>query len=738
MHKTIVFTDLDGTLLDAKTYSFRDALPALDMLQKRRIPLILCSSKTRAEMEACRRHLNNEHPFISENGGGIFIPSGYFSFPIEAKVVNGYQVITLGMPYADIKSCFARLRKQIPAPVRGFADMPAEEIAILTGLSLPEAGLAKQRDFDEPFVFEGAPDQRFLQAIESMGLRWTQGRIFHIMGDHDKGRAVSLLMSLYERQYGPVTSIGLGDGYNDLPMLQAVNRPVLVRHEDGSFDARIDIPGLLKTQLPGPAGWNETLLRLLADADGEAEISVRSGAHENLCGIFNAALAAVDPYNAVCDAAKIEKNCLCVAGVPHDLAAFGRILVIGAGKAAARMALAIETVLAGRIDAGLVIVKQGHTVPLKVIEQVEASHPVPDAAGQEGARRILEMVRAADEKTLVVCLLSGGASALLVSPVNGVTLQDKQQVTGLLLNAGASIGELNAVRKHLSAIKGGRLAQAAYPARMVTMILSDVIGDRLDVIASGPTAPDVTSFDYAWQVIEKYGLEEKIPLRAKDYLHRGMVGQEPETVKAGDPCLDKGNNIIVGSIRLALDAAAKKSRQLGYATEIITAELQGEARDAARFMAQIARDRLPGLQADDRLCLLFGGETTVTVKGGGKGGRNQELALAFAMEIAGLESVSMLSAGTDGGDGPTDAAGAIVDGGTAAHARRLGIEPATYLDNNDSYNFFHRFDASSGKYSHFITGPTGTNVMDIQIVLLHGTRLTGKVAGCGKREGSIE
>ncbi|MDP1634227.1 MAG: DUF4147 domain-containing protein, partial [Gallionellaceae bacterium] len=660
------------------------------------------------------------------------------SFPVEAEVVNGYQSITLGMPYADIKSRFARLRKQIPAPVRGFADMTAEEVAELTGLSLPEARLARQRDFDEPFIFVGAPDQRFLQAIESAGLRWTQGRIFHLMGDHDKGRAVGLLMSLYERQYGTVTSIGLGDAYNDLPMLQAVNRPVLVRHEDGSFDARIDIPGLLKTQLPGPAGWNEALLRLPPDEDWEAETPAPAGAHENLCEIFNTALAAVDPYNAVRNAAKVEENCLRVAGASCDLATFSRILVIGAGKAAARMALAIEAVLAGRIEAGLVIVKQGHTVPLKVIEQVEASHPVPDAAGLEAARRILDMARAADEKTLVVCLLSGGASALLVSPVNGVTLQDKQQVTGLLLNAGASIGELNAVRKHLSAIKGGRLAQAAYPARMVTMILSDVIGDRLDVIASGPTAPDVTNFDYAWQVIEKYGLGGKIPSRAKDYLQHGMAGQEPETVKAGDPCLDKGNNIIIGSIRLALDAAAEKSRQLGYATEIITAELQGEARDAARFMAQTARDRLSGLQADSRLCLLFGGETTVTVKGRGKGGRNQELALAFAMEIAGLDGVSMLSAGTDGGDGPTDAAGAIVDGGTADHAHRLGIEPATYLDSNDSYNFFHRFDASSGQCSHFITGPTGTNVMDIQIVLLHGTHLTGKAAGCEKREGSIE
>ncbi|MHB9102608.1 MAG: glycerate kinase type-2 family protein, partial [Sulfuricella sp.] len=258
----------------------------------------------------------------------------------------------------------------------------------------------------------------------------------------------------------------------------------------------------------------------------------------------------------------------------------------------------------------------------------------------------------------------------------------------------------------------------AYPAQMVTMILSDVIGDRLDVIASGPTAPDGSSFGYAWSVIEKYGLKEKTPVRVMNYLQRGIAGLAPETVKDGEPCLLGTRNVIVAGIGRALAAAQEKSRQLGFAAEIVTAELQGEARDAARFLALTARMTQAGLKAGERRCLLFGGETTVTVRGTGKGGRNQEIALAFAMEIDGLEGVTLLSAGTDGGDGPTDAAGALVDGNTAGRARRLGMGPVAYLDDNDSYGFFQQLDAMSGTRNHFTTGPTGTNVMDLQIILL--------------------
>jgi glycerate 2-kinase len=441
-------------------------------------------------------------------------------------------------------------------------------------------------------------------------------------------------------------------------------------------------------------------------------------AGQKLADIFNAALAAADPYNAVLNAASVEQDRLQIGGAAYDLSSFERVIVVGAGKATARMALAVEELLGDRIGAGLIVVKDGHTAPLNIIDQVEASHPVPNEAGIMGAQRILNMVRAADDKTLVVCLISGGASALLIAPVEDVTLQDKQDATRLLLNAGADIFELNAVRKHLSMVKGGRLAQAAWPARLVTLIVSDVIGDPLDVIASGPTAPDNSTFAEAWAAIEKFGLQNKLPPRVADYLQRGIAGEVPETVKADDACMAGTRNVIVASIRQALSAAEQISARLGFTTKTISDTLQGEASDAARELAKTARNELAAMQANERRCLLWGGETIVTVRGSGKGGRNQELALVFAMEIEGLRGVSLLSAGTDGTDGPTDAAGAMVDGRTISRARTLEIDPLRYLSNNDSYAFFQQLDKVTGEYSHFKTGPTGTNVMDIQIVLL--------------------
>lgn len=274
MKQTVVFTDLDGTLLDSARYSFDDARPALDLLQARAIPLVLCSSKTRAEMLAWRQRMHNVHPFIAENGGGIFIPQGYFSLPVDARITDGYQLISLGLPYAEIRQHFVVLREKHAARVRGFADMTAAQVAELTGLPYEQAVLAKQRDFDEPFIFEGKPDEGFLQAIENAGLSWTQGRIFHLMGRHDKGLAVRMLKALYEREYGAVASIGLGDSLNDWPMLLSVDQPVLIRHADGGFDARIDMANLLKTQSAGPQGWNEAMLGLLKQGrmmDDQAE-----------------------------------------------------------------------------------------------------------------------------------------------------------------------------------------------------------------------------------------------------------------------------------------------------------------------------------------------------------------------------------------------------------------------------------------------------------------------------------
>lgn len=270
MKKIVIFTDLDGTLLDAETYSFDAARPALALIARLGIPLICTSSKTRAEIEVLRRELDNHHPFISENGGGVFIPPGYFpgAGPAPGAAIGGYDALLLGRPYAEIRSRFAELRDAHRARVRGFGDMSAAEVATLTGLGEAEAALARQRDFEEPFVFDGPPDPDFMEAIEMRGLHWTQGRMFHILGDHDKGRAVRLLLDRYRGAYGDVTSIGLGDGYNDLPMLGTVDHAVLVRHPDGSpndgFDPRIALPGLIKTTLPGPAGWNAAVQQLLA------------------------------------------------------------------------------------------------------------------------------------------------------------------------------------------------------------------------------------------------------------------------------------------------------------------------------------------------------------------------------------------------------------------------------------------------------------------------------------------
>jgi mannosyl-3-phosphoglycerate phosphatase family protein len=269
MHDTvkrriILFSDLDGTLLDSKTYSFEFALPALELIRKRDIPLVLCSSKSRAEVEVWRDRLDNRHPFIVENGGGIFIPEDYFPFPVEAESPGRYWVISLGTPYSEIREQFVRLRERLGFPARGFGDMTANEIAELTGLLPNEAILAKQRDYDEPFVFTDVPDEGFLTAIESSGLQWTQGRLYHIMGNHDKGKAVRLLRGLYERWMGPVTTIGLGDSFNDLPLLRVVDHPVLIMQENGSYDLRVNIPNLFRTHEAGPAGWNEAVQRRLA------------------------------------------------------------------------------------------------------------------------------------------------------------------------------------------------------------------------------------------------------------------------------------------------------------------------------------------------------------------------------------------------------------------------------------------------------------------------------------------
>lgn len=421
--------------------------------------------------------------------------------------------------------------------------------------------------------------------------------------------------------------------------------------------------------------------------------------------IFQAALGAVDPETL------IRKETADVRNV-YEKGRFKRLVVIGFGKASFGMARAIEEGFSEKISDGLIITKYGHGGTLGRIKTREAAHPIPDYAGLRATEEVLSLLRSVEEKTLVVTLISGGGSALLVRPAEGVSLSQKQKTTDLLLRSGADIHEVNTVRKHISAVKGGRLAEAAHPARMLVFIISDVLGDSLDVIASGPTSPDPSTYKDAHEVLLRRGMLNEVPGAVKEFISQGMRGERPETPKPGSPVFSSVENTIVGTNSLALGAAKEKAAALGLEVEVLTSELKGEAREAGRWLAKKA------LEAKEKgrrnLCLISGGETTVTVKGKGKGGRNMELALSFALEIEGKGGISLLSGGTDGTDGPTDSAGAVVDGLTAVRARQMGLDPLSSLGENDSYGFFEK---TGGLLK---TGPTGTNVMDVEIALING------------------
>ena len=430
---------------------------------------------------------------------------------------------------------------------------------------------------------------------------------------------------------------------------------------------------------------------------------------DQITELFHAALHAADPYEAV------RHHTGKILSV-YEEEGFQRLVVIGLGKAASPMLKATMDDLGERVKEGIIITKYGHadqTYESDIIRVYEAGHPLPDENGVRGTEEVINLLKEADRNTLVLCLISGGGSALLVSPYGGITLQEKQKATELLLKAGADIFELNAVRKHISEVKGGRLAEIAYPAWVISLILSDVIGDRLDVIASGPTAPDKTSYRDALRIIERYRLRDAMPWSIMDTLAGGIRGLVPETPKESSPVFQRVENIIVGSNKKAIAAARERAVTLGFETSVVSTEIQGEARFIGKWLAKKAMELKASRLSDDKICLISGGETTVTVKGNGKGGRNMELALSFAMEIEGTSGITFLSAGTDGTDGPTDAAGAVVDGETVPKARSLGMSPEEYLENNDSYHFFEKAGGL------FITGPTGTNVMDIQITFLN-------------------
>lgn len=425
------------------------------------------------------------------------------------------------------------------------------------------------------------------------------------------------------------------------------------------------------------------------------------------------ALNAVDSKQIIKSKIQLQNSSLHVNGYSFDLKKFNSVYVIGGGKATSSMAEALEQILTTYITNGLVNVPHGTKYKTRVIKLHEASHPIPDEAGVEGTRRMLEIAEQAKENDLVICLISGGGSSLMPLPRGEISIADKREITNALLKCGATINEINTVRKHISGFKGGWLAKKAYPATVLNLILSDVVGDPLDFIASGPTVPDSTAFSDAVEVLKKYGLWDTAPASIKKVLSDGEKHTIPETPKANDEAFKKVYNVVVGNNRFASLAACEELKSEGLKTLLLTAVLEGEARHVGTALASIAREvSLSGNPIPKPAGIIAGGETTVTVTGKGLGGRNQELALAAALKLKGADGMVIASLSTDGIDGPTDAAGAIVDGKTLARAARARLTPEKYLAENNSYNFFSKLD------DLIFTGPTGTNVNDISLIVV--------------------
>jgi hydroxypyruvate reductase len=429
--------------------------------------------------------------------------------------------------------------------------------------------------------------------------------------------------------------------------------------------------------------------------------------------IFRAGLAAADPYRLLKEHSVIEGDrwtCeTLTASVTWELpppGSEGRLLVVGAGKAAASLARALEETAGEKIASGRIVVKHGHGLPLKHIKVEEGGHPLPDAAGLAGTQHLLEDLEGTRSEDCVFFLLTGGASALLVAPAEGLSLEDKIETTRALLACGATIQEMNTLRKHLSAVKGGRLLERIAPARAMTLIISDVVGDDLASIGSGPTAADPTTFADCVEVLRRYELANKVPRKVLERLNAGAEGRFKETPKPGSPLFEQSQHLILASNRNSVEAAASCAKGLGFEPEIFAYDMEGSTHEKAHaFMSRLTK------LAGRRVALLAGGETTLQVRGSGKGGRNQEFALVAAHEVQGKERLMVLSAGTDGTDGPTDAAGAYADGKTLDRARELGLDPGAYLENNDSYTLFEKLG------DLLKTGPTGTNVMDLVVGL---------------------
>lgn len=447
---------------------------------------------------------------------------------------------------------------------------------------------------------------------------------------------------------------------------------------------------------------------------GNSKDEVLRRLRHDACAILDNALSAVDPKEAVLNALSLNGDLLSYEGGSVDLSKTKKIIVVGGGKAGGLMVKAVEVLLGGRITSGLVNVLKGSEDSMKTgrVALKGASHPIPGNEGIRGVDGMLDLTNGLTKNDLVITLISGGGSALMPYPVSGITLKDIQELTSILLKAGANINELNVVRKHISGFKGGQFARHACPARMISLILSDVIGDPLDTIASGPTSPDESTFTEARDVLVRYGLLDTVPENVLSRINGGMNGIYPETPKPTDPIFENVSNLVIANNYMAASAAFSVSEGLGYNSMILSTHIEGEARHVGKMLAGIVREENSrGLPIPTPAAIIVGGETTVTVKGEGKGGRNQEVALGAIHKMNGLRGV-IATFGTDGIDGPTDAAGAIVDGKSLHRALELGLNPKEFLEGNDSYSFFKSMK------DLIITGPTGTNVNDLTVLLV--------------------
>ena len=425
------------------------------------------------------------------------------------------------------------------------------------------------------------------------------------------------------------------------------------------------------------------------------------------------AINAVNPKKIIKSKVSLRNGILKVGNYRFNLKTFNHIYLVGGGKASGLMAETFEEILGDYLSDGLVIIPHQSAQPkTRIVKILKGSHPLPDNDGVKGTKKIMEIAEKTTKDDLLICVLSGGGSSLMSMPKNGISLQDKRKVIEALLKSGARIDEINTVRKHLSSFKGGQLAKKAFPATILNIILSDVVGDELSVIASGPTVPDPTTFKDAINVLKKYDLWEKAPESIKEILSEGTKGRIAETPKEKDKIFEKVYSVIVGNNRTACLAAIEKLKDKGLNTLLLTSHMEGEAREVGLFLAAIAREiTLWGTPVKKPAAVVVGGETTVTVRGKGLGGRNQEIALSASTKLQGLAGNVIASISTDGIDGPTDAAGAIVDGETSLRSRKLGLDIEKYLEENDSYTFFKKLN------DLIYTGPTGTNVNDIAVII---------------------